>query len=88
MGAQVWAEMADGSCRWRQTGSEIKVIALKARTRPSACTWPPIPQLDPHAQGTRVPDRAGKAPTVHGRTGDRTCVQGCEAALLGRAGAR
>jgi len=27
--AQVWAEMADGSCRWRQTGSEVKVIALR-----------------------------------------------------------
>ena len=26
---QAWAEMADGSCRWRQTGSEVKVIALK-----------------------------------------------------------
>ena len=26
---QVWAEMADGSCRWRQTGSELKVIALR-----------------------------------------------------------
>lgn len=26
---EVWAELADGSCRWRQTGSEIKVICLK-----------------------------------------------------------
>lgn len=25
----MWAELADGSCRWRQTGSEIKVICLK-----------------------------------------------------------
>ena len=28
--------MADGSCRWRQTGSEIKVIAL--RVRPPGCS--------------------------------------------------
>ena len=28
---EVWAEMSDGSCRWRQTGSEVKVIALKVR---------------------------------------------------------
>ena len=27
---EVWAEHADGSCRWRQTGSEVKIIALKA----------------------------------------------------------
>ena len=26
---QVWAELADGSCRWRQTGGEIKLLALK-----------------------------------------------------------
>ena len=26
---EVWAELADGSCRWRQTGSEIKIICLK-----------------------------------------------------------
>lgn len=26
---QVWAEMADGSCRWRQTGGEVKVLALR-----------------------------------------------------------
>lgn len=26
---EVWAEMSDGSCRWRQTGSEIKIIALQ-----------------------------------------------------------
>lgn len=26
---EIWAQMADGSCRWRQSGSEIKVIALK-----------------------------------------------------------
>jgi hypothetical protein len=25
----VWAELADGSCRWRQTGGEVKVLALK-----------------------------------------------------------
>jgi hypothetical protein len=25
---EVWTELADGSCRWRQTGSEIKVICL------------------------------------------------------------
>ena len=27
--AEVWVEIADGSCRWRQSGSEIKIIALK-----------------------------------------------------------
>lgn len=26
---EVWAELADGSCRWRQTGSEIRVQALR-----------------------------------------------------------
>ncbi|KAK9835735.1 hypothetical protein WJX74_007021 [Apatococcus lobatus] len=26
---EVWTEIADGSCRWRQSGSEIKVICLK-----------------------------------------------------------
>ena len=26
---QVWTELADGSCRWRQTGSEIKVMVLR-----------------------------------------------------------
>ena len=31
---EVWAEMADGSCRWRQTGSEVKVIALQVRPMP------------------------------------------------------
>lgn len=25
---QLWAELADGSCRWRQTGSEVKVCVL------------------------------------------------------------
>lgn len=29
---EVWAEHSDGSCRWRQTGSELKIIALQART--------------------------------------------------------
>ena len=26
---KVWAEIADGSCRWRQSGSEIKLMALQ-----------------------------------------------------------
>jgi tetratricopeptide (TPR) repeat protein len=26
---EVWVELADGSCRWRQTAGEIKIIALK-----------------------------------------------------------
>ncbi len=30
----MWAELADGSCRWRQTGSEVKVICLKVRLTP------------------------------------------------------
>lgn len=30
-GPEAWAELADGSCRWRQTGSEVKVVALKVR---------------------------------------------------------
>lgn len=29
---EVWAEDADASYRWRQSGSEVKVIALKVRT--------------------------------------------------------
>ena len=31
---EVWAEMADGSCRWRQSGSEVKVIALQVCLTP------------------------------------------------------
>ena len=27
-GAETWVELADGSCRWRQSGSEIRLIAL------------------------------------------------------------
>uniref|UniRef100_A0A1D1ZP65 CS domain-containing protein n=2 Tax=Auxenochlorella protothecoides TaxID=3075 RepID=A0A1D1ZP65_AUXPR len=26
---ELWAELADGSCRWRQTGAEVKVCVLK-----------------------------------------------------------
>jgi tetratricopeptide (TPR) repeat protein len=26
---ETWVELADGSCRWRQTGGEIKVLALR-----------------------------------------------------------
>ncbi|EIE23252.1 hypothetical protein COCSUDRAFT_63608 [Coccomyxa subellipsoidea C-169] len=26
---EAWAQLVDGSCRWRQTGSEVKLIALK-----------------------------------------------------------
>ena len=26
---ETWVEIADGSCRWRQTGGEVKVLALK-----------------------------------------------------------
>lgn len=26
---EIWAQHSDGSCRWRQTGSEVKIIALK-----------------------------------------------------------
>ncbi|KAL4437013.1 hypothetical protein ABPG75_004152 [Micractinium tetrahymenae] len=26
---EVWTELADGSCRWRQTGGEVKVLALR-----------------------------------------------------------
>ena len=33
---EVWVEIADGSCRWRQSGSEIKVIALKVPPNLSA----------------------------------------------------
>lgn len=32
---EAWAQLADGSCRWRQTGSEIKVIALKVPSLPT-----------------------------------------------------
>jgi hypothetical protein len=31
---ETWAELADGSCRWRQTGSKIEIIALKASAPP------------------------------------------------------
>lgn len=27
---EIWAQMHDGSCRWRQTATEIKLLALKA----------------------------------------------------------
>ena len=30
---ELWAQLADGSCRWRQSGSEVKVVALRVRTR-------------------------------------------------------
>ena len=30
---EVWTEIADGSCRWRQSGSEIKVICPKVSSR-------------------------------------------------------
>ena len=33
--AEAWAQLADGSCRWRQSGSEVKVICLKVG--PCAC---------------------------------------------------
>ena len=26
---ELWAQLADGSCRWRQSGSEVKVVALR-----------------------------------------------------------
>ncbi len=37
-----WAQLTDGSCRWRQSGSEVKVIALRVlpRTAPAACFLP------------------------------------------------
>lgn len=35
---EVWAEHSDDSCRWRQTGSEVKVIALKV--------VPPAPSIE------------------------------------------
>lgn len=40
---EVWAQHSDGSCRWRQTGSELKVIALKVAAAVSffAITWTP-----------------------------------------------
>lgn len=28
-GEEVWAQLADGSCRWRQTGSSITVLCLR-----------------------------------------------------------
>ncbi len=28
-GEEVWAQLADGSCRWRQTASEVTVVCLK-----------------------------------------------------------
>ena len=28
---EVWTELIDGCCRWRQTGSEVKVIALQVK---------------------------------------------------------
>ncbi len=36
---EAWAQLADGFCRWRQTGSEVKLIALKVRVFAS-CTHP------------------------------------------------
>lgn len=28
-GEEVWAQLADGSCRWRQTGSSITLLCLR-----------------------------------------------------------
>ena len=28
---ELWAQLANGSCRWRQSGSEVKVVALRVR---------------------------------------------------------
>ena len=50
---EVWAELADGSCRWRQTGSEIKIICLKvSRTRPSISCLLVATDL-PHRRGLK-----------------------------------
>ena len=43
---QVWAEMADGSCRWRQTGSEVKIIAL--RVPPTVSPADVVVDFDPY----------------------------------------
>lgn len=29
VGSEVWVEMSDGTCRWRQSSSEVKVMVLK-----------------------------------------------------------
>lgn len=47
--SEVWAELADGSCRWRQTSSEVKVIALQVRLLPEASP-PPCMQALLHQQ--------------------------------------
>ena len=34
---ELWAQLADGSCRWRQSGSEVKVVALRVGTGCYSC---------------------------------------------------
>ena len=51
---EVWAQLADGSCRWRQTGSEIKIICLKVSlTRPSVFCLLFLAMDLPHRRGLK-----------------------------------
>ena len=45
---EVWAELADGSCRWRQTGSEIKIICLKVSPNGSPDSCPMVATAATH----------------------------------------
>ena len=31
MGEEVWAQLADGTCRWRQTSSQLTIVCLKVQ---------------------------------------------------------
>ena len=62
--AERWTELADGSCRWRQTAAEVKVQALRVR-QPHECLglWP-TQQLQ-LSQGTLCRAKAKHAHDEH-----------------------
>ncbi len=71
-GAQVWAEMADGSCRWRQTGSEVKVIAL--RVPPDVPPADVVVDFDPyHLRGMPASEASYAKPQSLSPTTEADC---------------
>jgi hypothetical protein len=61
--------MADGSCRWRQTGSEVKVIALKVpaelATRDVSVDFQPFSLRIAHARSGEVYLEVWHFPLLH-----------------------
>lgn len=65
---EVWAQHSNGSCRWRQTGSELKVIALKVTT-----ALPPVVALKVTAALSAVIALKVTIATWHCPLGDSCC---------------